>query len=125
MTQLPFRYCPQCAAELAPIVELEDSGHKERLRCAACGFTHWNNPTPVLAAVIESLGGTMEKVIISDLQESTFFARLYIRRGGEVIDIDSRPSDAIALGVATDVPIFVNEEVLAAVKRADERESQK
>ena len=79
----------------------------------------------LLAAVIESLGGTMEKVIISDLQESTFFARLYIRRGGEVIDIDSRPSDAIALGVATDVPIFVNEEVLAAVKRADERESQK
>ncbi len=48
----PCRYCPQCATELAPITELEDGGRKERLRCAACGFTHWNNPTPVLAAVI-------------------------------------------------------------------------
>lgn len=51
-----FRYCPHCAAPLAPLVQLEDGGEKERLRCAACGFTHWNNPTPVLAAVIEYQG---------------------------------------------------------------------
>ena len=55
MTQ-PFRFCPQCATPLAPITQLEDSGEKERLRCAACGYTHWNNPTPVLAAVIEYEG---------------------------------------------------------------------
>ena len=55
MTQ-PFRYCPQCATELAPITEVEDSGPKERLRCPSCDFTHWNNPTPVLAAVIEYEG---------------------------------------------------------------------
>ncbi|MEO7938562.1 MAG: NUDIX hydrolase [Burkholderiaceae bacterium] len=55
MTQT-YRYCPHCAGELAPITQLEDGGHKERLRCAACGFTHWNNPTPVLAAVIEYEG---------------------------------------------------------------------
>lgn len=79
----------------------------------------------LLANIIGSLGGTMEKVLISDLREGTFFARLYIRRDGELIDIDSRPSDAIALGVATEVPIFVEEKVLAAVKRADESESQK
>lgn len=48
-----FRYCPQCATPLAMIAMAEDGGVKERLRCAACGFTHWNNPTPVLAAVIE------------------------------------------------------------------------
>jgi NADH pyrophosphatase NudC (nudix superfamily) len=48
-----FRYCPQCATPLALIVADEDGGPKERLRCPACGFTHWNNPTPVLAAVIE------------------------------------------------------------------------
>jgi NADH pyrophosphatase NudC (nudix superfamily) len=48
-----FRFCPHCAAPLAPMVLLEDGGEKERLRCAACGYTHWNNPTPVLAAVIE------------------------------------------------------------------------
>src|SRR5659263_399175 len=51
-----FKFCPQCATPLAPITQVEDSGEKERLRCAACGFTHWNNPTPVLAAVIEYEG---------------------------------------------------------------------
>lgn len=48
-----FRFCPQCAGELAPIELVEDGGPKTRLRCAACAFTHWNNPTPVLAAVVE------------------------------------------------------------------------
>ena len=48
-----FKFCPQCATPLTLITQLEDSGDKERLRCAACGYTHWNNPTPVLAAVVE------------------------------------------------------------------------
>ena len=52
----PFRFCPQCATPLAPITLAEDGGDKERLRCVACGYTHWNNPTPVLAAVIEYQG---------------------------------------------------------------------
>ncbi|MDB5891206.1 MAG: hydrolase [Polaromonas sp.] len=51
-----FKYCPHCAAPLNMIVRLEDGGEKARLRCAACGYTHWNNPTPVLAAVIEYNG---------------------------------------------------------------------
>ncbi len=49
----PPRYCPQCATPLAWRVETEDGGDKSRLRCPACDYTHWNNPTPVLAAVIE------------------------------------------------------------------------
>ena len=48
-----FRFCPQCAAPLAWIAKQEDGGEKQRLRCAACGWTHWNNPTPVLAAVVQ------------------------------------------------------------------------
>ena len=48
-----FRFCPSCAAPLALLEQIEDGGPKVRLRCAACGYTHWNNPTPVLAAVIE------------------------------------------------------------------------
>jgi len=48
-----FRFCPHCATALMPIAAAEDSGTKTRLRCPACGYTHWNNPTPVLAAVIE------------------------------------------------------------------------
>lgn len=51
-----FRFCPLCAAELRFIVQAEDGGDKRRLRCPACGYTHWNNPTPVLAAIVE-LGG--------------------------------------------------------------------
>ena len=52
---IEFRYCPHCAGQLAPIEQLEDGGPKTRLRCAACDFTHWNNPTPVLAAVVECI----------------------------------------------------------------------
>jgi NAD+ diphosphatase len=48
-----FRFCPQCATPLELITQAEDGGDKQRLRCASCGFTHWNNPVPVLAAVIE------------------------------------------------------------------------
>ncbi len=48
-----FRFCPTCATALQPIEQLEDGGLKLRLRCPACHWTHWNNPTPVLAAVIE------------------------------------------------------------------------
>ena len=51
-----FKFCPQCAAPLEFIAQLEDGGEKERLRCVACGYTHWNNPTPVLAAVVEYQG---------------------------------------------------------------------
>jgi NADH pyrophosphatase NudC (nudix superfamily) len=48
-----FRFCPACGTGLQPIELLEDGGLKTRLRCPACQWTHWNNPTPVLAAVIE------------------------------------------------------------------------
>jgi NAD+ diphosphatase len=48
-----FKFCPLCAAPLALIAQAEDGGDKTRLRCAACDWTHWNNPTPVLAAVIQ------------------------------------------------------------------------
>ena len=52
MTQ-EMRFCPHCATPLAWVEQMEDGGAKQRLRCTACEFTHWNNPTPVLAAVIE------------------------------------------------------------------------
>jgi NADH pyrophosphatase NudC (nudix superfamily) len=48
-----FKFCPQCAAPLAWISQAEDGGDKSRLRCPSCNYTHWNNPTPVLAAVVE------------------------------------------------------------------------
>ena len=48
-----FNYCPNCATALQLLARMEDGGEKARLRCVACSFTHWNNPTPVLAAIIE------------------------------------------------------------------------
>ena len=48
-----YRFCPCCAAPLAPTLAQEDGGPRQRLRCTACDFTHWNNPTPVLAAIVE------------------------------------------------------------------------
>ena len=51
-----WNYCPQCATPLEMLPMQEDSGIVERLRCAGCGFTHWNNPTPVLAAIVEYQG---------------------------------------------------------------------
>ena len=71
----------------------------------------------LLAAVIDEMGGTIEKIVINDLRVEdaplgTFFARLVIRQGDRLLDIDSRPSDALALGVATEVPIYVAEHVL-------------
>ncbi len=69
----------------------------------------------LLAKVIESLGGTLLSITINDLAEHTFFATLDVRSpSGEVLHIDSRPSDAIAIGVAGDVPIYVEEHVLDA-----------
>lgn len=69
----------------------------------------------LLANVIEQLGGTIDRIEINNLQDHTFFARIHIRRNGEMVKIDSRPSDAIALGVATMVPIYVAEHVLDEV----------
>ena len=51
--QHSHNFCPNCATPLQPLAQEEDGGAKTRLRCPACDWTHWNNPTPVLAAVIE------------------------------------------------------------------------
>ena len=69
----------------------------------------------LLASVIEQLGGTIERIEINNLQDHTFFAQILIRRDGQTIEIDSRPSDAIALGVASLVPIYVADHVLDEV----------
>lgn len=69
----------------------------------------------LLASVIEQMGGTIERIEINNLKDHTFFARIHIRQQGQVLKVDSRPSDAIALGVTTTVPIFVAEHVLSEV----------
>ena len=66
----------------------------------------------LLASVIDKLGGMLEAIEINDLLEHTFFARLHVRTGDELVKIDCRPSDAIALGVVGNAPILVAEHVL-------------
>ncbi len=65
----------------------------------------------LLGCVIESLGARIERIVINDLRNHTFYAKIVLSLNGQIIEVDSRPSDAIALGVATDTPIFVAEHV--------------
>ena len=73
----------------------------------------------LLATTVEALGGTVSRIEIHNLQDHTFFARIIIRRrkeaGDDWIEVDSRPSDALAIGVATNVPVYVAEHVLSDV----------
>ncbi len=73
----------------------------------------------LLASVIQHLGGELESIIVNELREHTFYAKLCVRRDGELIEIDSRPSDAIALAVTVNAPIYVAEEVLEEVCRSE------
>ena len=65
----------------------------------------------LLDDVIENLGANIEKIVINDLRNHTFYAKIYLSSNGQTVKIDSRPSDAIALGVASNAPIYVAEHV--------------
>lgn len=66
----------------------------------------------LLNSVIDSLGADIESIIVSDLKNDTFYAKVILNVNGEQIEVDSRPSDALALAVRTDAPIFTEEAVL-------------
>ena len=65
----------------------------------------------LLGSVIEYLGARIEKIVINDLKHHTFYAKITLSMNGRTVEIDSRPSDAIALGVASNTPIYVAEHV--------------
>ncbi len=66
----------------------------------------------LMLTLVSDLGGRLTQVSVTDLREDTFFATLHIEVDGRVIEVDSRPSDAIALAVRAGVPIYASEEVL-------------
>lgn len=78
----------------------------------------------LLADIIEKMGGRLEKIVINDLRDHTFIATLHIRSNNGMLEIDSRPSDAIALGVAFDTPIYAAEHVLATVTQEPSAEDR-
>ena len=69
----------------------------------------------LVASVIDHLGGELRDIYISELRDHTYFAKLRIRMNGELVEVDSRPSDAIALAVTASVPIYVAEDVIDEV----------
>ncbi|OFV81026.1 MAG: hypothetical protein A3B65_06065, partial [Acidobacteria bacterium RIFCSPHIGHO2_02_FULL_67_57] len=68
--------------------------------------------------VLLGLNATVKKVVVTDLRDDTFYALIWLDRNGSSITIDSRPSDALALALRTDAPIFVEEDVLKSSKIA-------
>jgi bifunctional DNase/RNase len=73
----------------------------------------------LLRNVIQDLKAAVEKIVVCDLQDGTFYALIYLRAHGELLAIDSRPSDAIALALRTRAPIFVEETVIDSAKTVD------
>jgi bifunctional DNase/RNase len=73
----------------------------------------------LLRNVIEDLQASVQKIVVCDLQESTFFALVYLSRNGDTLAIDARPSDAIALALRTRAPIFVEDFVIDNAKTVD------
>ncbi|MBE55762.1 MAG: hypothetical protein CL479_04190 [Acidobacteria bacterium] len=73
----------------------------------------------LLRNVIQDLKGEVQKIVVCDLKENTFYAMIYLLVNEEVVAIDARPSDAIALAVRVKAPIFVEETVMSEAKKAD------
>ncbi|MCR4293531.1 MAG: bifunctional nuclease family protein [Candidatus Kuenenia sp.] len=74
----------------------------------------------LITRIIESLNADVERVIISDLRNNTFYAKIVLRQDGNIIEIDSRPSDAVALAMQKNTPIFVASKVLEEVCKTED-----
>ena len=87
----------------------------------ALGMEKVSTPRPMthdlISNILEELEAVVERVVVTELKEDTFYALIHLSSGGRALEIDSRPSDAIALAVRTGAPIYCTEEVL---KEAEE-----
>ncbi len=79
----------------------------------------------LLKHTIEMLGARVEKVVVCDLRENTYYAIIYLKDDEKTYEIDARPSDAIALALRVDAPIFVDEKVFEKTKEAVQQEKEK
>jgi bifunctional DNase/RNase len=86
---------------------------------------HCPSPRPIphdlLATFVEKLGGTIRHVVVTKLHEEqkTFYATIALESSGSIYEIDARPSDALALAVIQDIPIFVEEALLEWIEKDD------
>jgi hypothetical protein len=115
-----------------PIVILRDKeGHRVlpiwvgifEANAIALQIENLSTPRPMthdlLRNVIRDLDAAVQKIVVSDLQEQTFYALIYLTTHGETVAIDARPSDAIALALRTRAPIYVEESVISNAKPLD------
>ena len=74
----------------------------------------WPRPMThdLICSAIDQLGGDLQDIYINELREHTYFAKLRVKKDGEIVEIDCRPSDAIAVAVTAKVPIYVAEDVI-------------
>src|SRR5476649_493889 len=77
----------------------------------------------LLRNVITDLKATVQKIVVCDLKEGTFYALVYLEVSGDTVAIDARPSDAIALALRSRCPIFVEESVIEAAENREDRKS--
>ena len=116
----------------SPIVILRDKeGHRvlpiwvgiPEANAIALQIENVQTPRPMthdlLRNVIQDLKGAVQKVVVCDLQENTFYALIYVSLAGDTLAIDARPSDAIALALRARVPIFVEDSVIDNAKTVD------
>jgi bifunctional DNase/RNase len=129
-----------------PIIILRDEEEKRSLpiwvgifeaNAIALELEKISTPRPMthdlMKNIVESVDAKVEKIVINDLRDNTFFALIHLRLGEEEITVDSRPSDAIALALRVGAPIFVEEDVVrraksvevGPVKEADDQEKLK
>ncbi len=79
----------------------------------------------LLRNVVQQLGHRVSRIVVNDLRDNTFFAVVYLEKAGKEIEVDSRPSDAIALALRAGAPIFVHQKVIDTLKKEqDETESK-
>ena len=76
----------------------------------------------LLVNVISQLDAQVERIVVTALKRTTFYAKIILRRNGQVVEVDSRPSDAIALAVRVDAPIFVEEDLFDLVGKPEAKE---
>ena len=116
----------------SPIVVLKDDAEKFFLpiwvgifeaNAIALQIENVTTPRPMthdlLRNVISDLKASVERIVVCDLQDNTYYALIYLTRNGETMAIDARPSDAIALALRTRAPIFVEDTVIDHAKTVD------
>src|SRR5436305_1629238 len=113
-----------------PIVILKDSGDTVlpiwvgvyEANAIALEIEKVSTPRPMthdlIKNVLAGLDAQVHKVVVTELKEDTFYAVIWMEREGRIISVDSRPSDALALALRVDCPIFVEDEVLKTSKKA-------